>query len=196
MVLLMDFSIGRDGTIEEIKLRSALRDRRVFVNGTIDEDSMFKTCYLLDRIVALDEMNGTKEDIEIIIDSYGGYIYHGLSLISKIEALKDSGYKVVTTANSIAMSMGFMILLVGSKRRALRYSRIMCHQPSSSCWNSLQEMEEGVEETQALWQKMKELIIDNTNITEEQLDDIKARKYDWYFWADEALELGVIDAIL
>ena len=84
--------IPMDKVVEDMKLSSALRDRRIFINETIDGDSMFKACYLLDRLVSIDKQTNTKEDIEIVIDSYGGYIYHGLSLISKLESLR----KIIT----------------------------------------------------------------------------------------------------
>jgi ATP-dependent Clp protease, protease subunit len=185
-----------DRFLEEMKINSALRDRRIFISEEVDRESMFKACYLLDRLVELDERDGNKKDIEIIIDSYGGYIYHGLALISKIESLREVGYKIITTVNSVAMSMGFMILLVGSERRGLKHSRIMCHQPSSASWGTLQDMEESVEETVELWKRMKELIIKYANITNEQLEDIKSRKYDWFMWSEDAVKLGVIDSII
>jgi ATP-dependent Clp protease protease subunit len=94
------------------------------------------------------------------------------------------------------MSMGFMILLVGSERRGLRHSRVMCHQPNSGTWGTLQEMEESLEETTVLWNRLKELIIKHTDITDAQLEDIKLRKYDWFMWSEEALKLGVIDKII
>lgn len=185
-----------DRFLDEMKMNSALRDRRIFISEEVDRESMFKACYLLDRLAELDKNDGIKRDIEIVIDSYGGYIYHGLALISKIESLREAGYKIITTVNSVAMSMGFMILLCGSERRGLKHSRIMCHQPSSSTWGTLQDMEESVEETQKLWDRMKELITKHTKITDEQLDDIKSRKYDWFMWSEEALKLGVIDSII
>jgi len=188
--------VYQDRILDEMKMSAALRDRRIFISEEVDRNSMFKACYLLDRLSELDKQDGKKKDIEIIIDSYGGYIYHGLALISKIESLREDGYKIITTVNSVAMSMGFMILLCGSHRQGLRHSRIMCHQPSSASWGTLQDMIEGTEETLALWNRMKELILKYTKITDEQLEDIKSRKYDWFMWSSEALELGVIDEII
>jgi ATP-dependent Clp protease protease subunit len=185
-----------DRFLEEMKINSALRDRRIFISEEVDRESMFKACYLLDRLVELDKHDGIKKDIEIVLDSYGGYIYHGLALISKIESLRESGYKIITTVNSVAMSMGFMILLCGSERRGLIHSRIMCHQPSSASWGTLQDMEESVEETTELWDRMKDLIIKYTKITDSQLEDMKSRKYDWFMWSEEAIRLGVIDHII
>lgn len=185
-----------DRFLEEMKMNAAMRDRRIFISDEVDRESMFKACYLLDRLEELDKSSGEKKAIEIIIDSYGGYIYHGLALISKILSMREKGYKIITTVNSVAMSMGFMILLCGSERRGLKHSRIMCHQPSSASWGTLQDMEESVEETLSLWNRLKDLIIRYTNITEEQLEDIKSRKYDWFMWSEKAKELGVIDTIL
>jgi len=185
-----------DRFLEEMKMNSALRDRRIFISEEVDRESMFKACYLLDRLVELDKTEGVKKDIEIVLDSYGGYIYHGLALISKIESLRELGYKIITTVNSVAMSMGFMILLCGSERRGLKHSRIMCHQPSSASWGTLQDMEESVEETVELWNRMKDLIIKYTNITNNQLEDIKSRKFDWFMWSEDAIKLGVIDKII
>jgi ATP-dependent Clp protease protease subunit len=185
-----------DRFLDEMKINAALRDRRIFINEEITEDCMFKACYLLDRLVDLDKNDGIKRDIEIILDSPGGFIYYGFSLISKIISLREQGYKIIGTVNSIAMSMAFMILLCCSDRRGLKHSRLMCHQPSSATWGTLQEMEESVEENIALWVRLKELIIKYTKITDEQLEDIKSRKYDWFMWSEEALELGVIDQII
>jgi ATP-dependent Clp protease protease subunit len=188
--------VSTDRFLEEMKINSALRDRRIFISEEVDRESMFKACYLLDRLVELDKQDRIKKDIEIVLDSYGGYIYHGLALISKILSLREKGYKIITTVNSVAMSMGFMILICGSERRALKHSRIMCHQPSSASWGTLQDMEESVEETNSLWIRLKDLIKKYTNITEEQLEDIKTRKFDWFMWSEEALKLGVIDNLL
>jgi ATP-dependent Clp protease protease subunit len=185
-----------DRFLDEMKINAALRDRRIFISEEVDRESMFKACYLLGRLETLDKQDGIKKDIEIIIDSYGGYIYHGLALISKIISLREKGYKIITTVNSVAMSMGFMILICGSERRGLKHSRIMCHQPSSASWGTLQDMEESVEETIALWTRMKELIIKYTDITDAQLEDIKSRKFDWFMWSEEALKLKVIDKVI
>ena len=185
-----------DKVLEEMKLNSAIRDRRIFLCEEVTRESIFKACYLLDRLKSIDETSNTKNPIEIIVDSYGGYCYHGLALISKIISMRNEGYKIITTVNSVAMSMGFMILICGSERRALIHSRMMCHQPSSGTWGKLQDMEEDVEETLEIWERMKKIIIENTSITNEQLEDIKKQKRDWFMWSEEALKYNVIDRII
>lgn len=188
----------KDQVIVEMTLKSALRDRKIILNEEVDRDSIFKACYLIDRIVEIDKKEGTKKPIEIVIDSYGGVIYNGLHFISKICSLKKDGYKIITTVNSVAMSMGFTIAVVGSERRAFSHSRFMTHQPLSGSWGWSKMMDaiEDSEETVKLWERLKSIIIENTHITNEELEDIKIRKQDWFMWPEEALLKGVIDYII
>ena len=46
------------------------------------------------------------------------------------------------------------------------------------------------------WIKTKKIIIEKTKITDEQLEDMKARKLDWFMESNEALELGVATKII
>lgn len=188
--------IQKDNLLDEIFVTSALRDRRIYFNEMVTRESVCKIIHILDRLVSLDNKKQTKEDIEIVLDCEGGYCMNGLALISKMLSLQEQGYNINTTVHSLSASMGFMILLVGSNRKSLRYSEIMCHQPSSSTWGMLQDMEEEVEQTQKTWNIMKDLIINHTKITDEQLEDIKRRKFDWWMSPKEALSLGVIDEII
>lgn len=184
-----------DMVIEEIKLNSANR-RKIYINEEVGRESMFKAIHLLDRIVRTDASSEDKKDIDIVLDCEGGTIYFGLALISKIMELRDKGYNVNITVNSIAMSMGAMFLIVGTNRRAFRYATIMLHSPLSGSWGKLQDIEDDADETRRLWKLLKSIIIENTNITDNQLEEIKKMKQDWYITPQEALKLGIIDEII
>jgi len=196
----MEIMVQSDKVIEEMKINSAIRDRKVYINEIIDSDSAFKVTYFLDRIVALDNNSGKhisrRDPIEILIDSPGGSISSGLSIISKVEELKDIGYKIITTDQADASSMAFMLLIVGSERRAYRYSKSLAHQPS--CWiqGTLQELEDEVTEMKRLWDIMKMLILNYTKIPESRLDEVKEKKQDWILTPSQALDLGCIDYIM
>jgi len=192
----MEVMMPVDKIIEEIKINSAVRDRKVYINEEVDRDSMFKAVYFLDRIVALDKKTNTKENIEILINSYGGSIDQGLSLMSKIEELKDNGYKIITTVQAVAYSMGFMFAIIGSERRMYRFATLLAHQPS--CWlgGTLKEIEDEVTNLKRMWNLMKIIILKYTNIPESKLDEVKKEKQDWILTAEQALELGCIDKIL
>jgi len=182
--------------IQEMKISSALKNRRIYLSNEVDRETIFEVIYFLDRLRDLDFKNNTKEDIEIIVDSYGGMIYHGNALLSKIEQLKDEGYKIITTVSGVAMSMGFIIGICSSYRVGYRHSTYLAHQPSSSSWGTLKDMEDSVEETNRLWIEMKEVIKKYTKITEEELEKMKKEKRDWIFNAEEALKYGILDKII
>jgi ATP-dependent Clp protease protease subunit len=189
-----------DRIIEEMKVQTAMRDRRIYLETEVDRESIFKCVYYMQRLKDMDDAKDIpikkRKSIEIIIDSYGGAIYHGNSLISKIEEFKEFGYEIITTVQSVAMSMGFMILVSGSKRRAQRYASILFHQPSSGSRGTLQLMQDDLKETERLWELMKVITKKNTKLTEEYLEEVKDRNRDIIFNPQEALDAGIIDEIL
>ena len=182
--------------INEMKINSALKNRRIYLSNEIDRENIFEVIYFLDRLRDLDIKNGIKESIEIIVDSYGGQIYHGNSLLSKIEQLKDEWYKITTTVSGVAMSMGFTLAIASSYRQAYRHATFLLHQPSSGTWGTLKEMEDDIDETNRLWEEMKEIVKKYTKIKEEELEQMKREKRDWIFNAKDALKYGIIDKIL
>jgi ATP-dependent Clp protease protease subunit len=187
--------------IDEMIVNSAIRDRRIHINDVIDKDSIFKALYWLDRLVSIDEKEGLsikeRKSIELIINSRGGSVESGLALISKIESLKKLGYTIITTTSGYAYSMGAMIAIVGSIRQAYKYSRLMFHTLSAGSIGNLEEMERDIEDMQSVWKRIKEIIISNTKISEEQLDHFKERSKDMFLWCDtEGIELGCIDVIV
>ncbi len=180
----------------DMRLSSAVKRRRIILNDEVTRESIFEVCFHLQRLMDLDEKNGEKKPIYIDINSFGGYVYEGLQLVSLIDHMVDLGYEIITTVTGYAMSMGQSIALCGTKRRGYRNARFMAHAISSGTWDSLQGMQDDLVETEYLWSVLKKHITSHSKITDEQLEFYKERKKDWYFSAQEALELGVIDEIL
>lgn len=190
--------IYQDRVVQEMCVNSPMRDRKIYLNEEIDRDSIFKLTYWLEKLEKHDKQKGTKEAIEIILDTYGGSAYHTLSAISAIESLKRKGYCIITTVHSTAFSGGFWILISGSKRRAYANSRIMVHNILGGTMGKHQDMIEDMEETEKIWTRLKKVVTDNTNISDEKMEEIKRCKYDWYFWGDEAMDskYKIVDEIL
>ena len=187
-----------DRIMDEMRINSAIRDRRIYICEEIDRDSIFKVIYWLDRIKSLDKKNNTKESIEIVLDTYGGDAYSTIALCSKIKSMINEGYNIITTVHTTAFSGGFWLLICGSERRALPDSRIMVHSIISGTFGKHQEMIDDMEETKTMWNKLKQIVTENTNISDDRLEEIKKMKYDWYFWGSEALkdDLKVIDYLI
>lgn len=194
--------LGMDTTLDEMYLSQALHNRTIHFITEFDREECYKAIYLMERIERLDDEENLPMDkrvITIVINSYGGVCYDFLAECSVVERLKERGYIIKTHTQGVGMSCGFMLGIIGSKghRTMARHSYIMCHQVSGGLgYCTIQDSKEYQIHSEDLWNKFKKLIIKCTNITEDQLEDMRVRKFDWYMDAETALKLGCIDKIV
>lgn len=146
-----------------------------------------------EKEAALDGQIYVRQPIKLYVSSYGGSVYDGFGLVG---AILSSKTPVHTYANGKVMSMGFVIAVSGTKRFAYPHTTYMFHSVSSVAWGKFTELEESVEESRRLQQKIDTLTTTKTKIRQERLDEVHATKYDWYFDALDALELNCVDEIL
>lgn len=187
-----------DNTLEEMKLKSALRDRKIVLIEEFTRESIYKIQYLINKIVDLDKQEGRKDKIIIIeISSYGGCAYSCLSLIGMLENLREKhGYKIHTHINSVAMSAGFFLAITGDYRTCNRYSCSLIHPLLSGTMGSLEDMINEVDHSKELWRMIVEVTKKYTKFTEEELEELKRCKQDKYMLADEMLTKGCVDEII
>lgn len=183
-------------SLEEMKIKCA-NNRRIIFNTEVDRDEIFKVVYYLDKLVQMDKKLGTKEPIEILIDSYGGEAYSILTLCGKLDTLKRNGYIIKTTLTGVAMSAGSILLVMGTKghRKAWKYGTCMIHNVLNGFWGELQSLRDNMKETERLWNVLCDIYKENTNLTQEMLDDIVNRRHDWFIDSEKCLELGIVDII-
>lgn len=174
----------------------AFQNRKLMVYDDVDDASMFRCIYTLMRIREADKKLGTKEPIEILINSCGGTVYDGLSLISLIENMKDDGYTIITTNMGYAFSMGFLISIVGSVRKSFRYATYLHHDMSSMNYGKLAFMEEEINDMRILRKRVDDIVLKYTKLTQADLDEINNKKLDKRFTAEEALALKICDEVL
>lgn len=162
--------------------------------GEVTEDSMAESIYWLDKIVRLYELEKTPikdRVIDVIINSYGGTVYECLGLCSAIDKYKKQGYKFRTHCLSKGMSCGFILFCMGDERIVYKYSTLMYHSVSSMAFGKVQEIKENLKETDRLDNIMMEIVLENSNIDRNKLEECKKFKIDWYIQPNEALDLGV-----
>lgn len=133
-----------------------------------------------------------REPITVLINTGGGELDAAMSLCSVIELSKTP---VHTVALGKACSAGFLILICGHMRYAQQYSRLMYHTGSSGYIGVFTDIMEHSDYLEALNDTIHGIVLNHTEISETQLDDVFARKVDWYLTIGEALDLGVIDSI-
>ena len=141
----------------------------------------------------LNEIDIEMPHIQILLSTYGGSVYDGLSLY---DVIKKSDTEVDVTCFGKIMSMGIPILLASKTRKAYRNTTFMIHEVSSLSIGKIADMEDEVQETKRLNKILFDIIQNETKITADKLREIYEKKKDWYLTAEEALELGIITEIL
>lgn len=134
-----------------------------------------------------------RHPIKLYVSSYGGSVYDGFGLIGAISSSKTP---VHTYAVGKVMSMGFMIAISGVKRFAYPHTTYMYHSVSSVAWGKFSELEESLEETARLQHKIDNIVVARTKIEQSRMTEVHKQKLDWYFDANDALELNCIDEII
>lgn len=172
-------------------------NKRIFyISDDIDNSSIGKICHNLIYLLDEDEKNFEekkkykREPIKIYINSYGGDIYDMWALIDLIQS---SATPIYTYCTGYAMSAAFLIFLAGHKRYASKHTTFMLHQLSAYREGVYQQIMEDMTELDTLNSMSEQYIIERTKITQEQIDDIRNKKKDWYIHTSEALKLGIIN---
>ncbi|MCH9609764.1 MAG: ATP-dependent Clp protease proteolytic subunit [Chlamydiales bacterium] len=134
-----------------------------------------------------------KKDIQIYINSPGGYITAGLAIYDTIRFL---GCDVNTYCIGQAASMGALLLAAGSKgkRRSLPHGRVMIHQPSGGIMGTSADIKLQAEEILRLKQYLAEILADCSGQSVEKI--LADSDRDYFMNPQEAIEYGLIDEII
>lgn len=181
----------------QMKFSLAMNQRKILIYDLVSEHSVLEGIYYLNKLRENDQRFHKEEKlpIEIQINTNGGLVEDGLTLISLIEQMKDEGYHIITTNIGRAYSMGFLLSICGSERRAYRYARYMYHDMSFGLIGSYKEFTDAVADMQILKGYIAEIVTKYTKLTNKELDDIEFMKVDRYFTPQELKAVGGVDTI-
>lgn len=182
--------------LEERQLRATqmdifsrlMMDRLLWVAGGVDDNM---STIVQAQLMFLDSVN--KNDITMHIDSPGGSVKSGLSMIDVMEYIKCD---IATVNTGMAASMGSVLLGAGTKgkRKSLRHSRVMLHQSSGGFRGNIQDAEIDWKEWQAVNDELFVLLGSYCDKTPEQIKEDASR--DFWLSAGEAVKYGIIDSII
>lgn len=182
-------------TVDDYLTWISLKDRRIILNDQIDSLTINRVSHWISRWNIEDDMNGLQGDdrkpIYLDLTSNGGDVVAGFNVV---DIMKASKTKVVVTAFACAASMGALMLLGGTHRRAYENTIILIHDGSLQLQGSSRKAKNTMDFYDKLDARVKNYILSNSKISEE-LYDSKVDE-EWYMFADEALELGIIDEII
>ena len=163
-------------------------DRIVYFTGIVNEDSCNTAIAQLLYLASVDE-----RDISMYVNSPGGSVVDGLSLIDTMDYINCD---ISTLCVGMAASMGSVLLSNGAKgkRFVLPHSRVMIHQVSSGAQGVLKDLEIELEQTRRCKNDIYKILAENTNKSFEEIE----RDCDRNFWliGKEAVEYGIADKVL
>ena len=166
-----------------------LEDRIIFLSTEIDD----YVCNIIKAQLLYLEME-SDEDIEIYIDSPGGSVYSGLGLLDVMDYVKPD---IVTMNTGLAASMAAVVLCSGKKgkRKSLKRSRTMIHQPLSYAgYAQASDLEIEAKEINSLKKELYEIVSERTGQTYDKV--YKDSDRDYWMTAQDAKKYGMIDEII
>ena len=165
-----------------------MRDRLLWVAGPVNDNM---STIVQAQLMFLDSTD--KADITMHIDSPGGSVKSGLSMVDVMEYISCD---IRTVNTGMAASMGSVLLGAGTKgkRSSLRFSKTMLHQTSGGAGGNIQDARINMME----WEKVNNILFDllgsycNKSAEQVMLDATR----DLWLSAEEALEYQIIDEIV
>lgn len=165
--------------------------RAVYLWGVVDDKSAKD---LVTKLLLLDA-DKPGEEIKFYINSPGGVVTSGMVLYDTIKLIQSP---VSTICMGLAASMGSILLSIGTKGKRYIYphAEVMIHQPSLGGYFQANSADIEIQANQI--RKTKELgakiLAENCGKPVEQI--IKDFDRDYWMNAKEAVEYGIVDAIL
>ena len=165
-----------------------MMDRLLWVAGPVNDNM---STIVQAQLMFLD--NVEKKDITMHIDSPGGSVKSGLSMVDVMDYIKSD---IRTVNTGMAASMGSVLLGAGTKgkRSSLKHSTTMLHQSSGGFSGNIQDAEIDWQQ----WQNVnKELFVLLGKYCGKKPEKVaKDATRDFWLNAEEALKYGIIDEII
>ena len=165
-----------------------MRDRLLWVAGPVNDHM---STIVQAQLMFLDSTD--KTDITMHIDSPGGSVKSGLSMVDVMEYIECD---IRTVNTGMAASMGSVLLGAGTKgkRSSLRFSQTMLHQSSGGAVGNIQDAEISMIEWRKVNQTLFDLLGSYCGKPAEQV--MKDASRDLWLSSEDALEYGIIDEIV
>jgi ATP-dependent Clp protease protease subunit len=179
---------AKKGKVQELIDTRLLEERKVFLWGMVDDDS---AKHVIDRLLYLDMQNN--KEIQLLINSPGGYVTSGFAIYDTITSLKSP---VSTICTGLAASMGSILLSIGKKgRRFIQpHARVMIHQPSGGAQGQAANIEIQAREIIKTREIGARILAENCGQPFEKI--MKDFNRDYWMDAQESVDYGIVDGIL
>ena len=165
-----------------------MMERIIWVAGEVNDHM---STVVQAQLMFLDSID--HNDITMHIDSPGGSVKSGLSMVNVMDYIKSD---IRTICTGMAASMGSVLLGAGTKgkRSSLKFSRTMLHQSSGGAGGNIQDARVSFKEWEKINDTLFDLLGEYCGKTAEQVKLDATR--DLWLDSQEALDYGIIDEIV
>lgn len=168
-----------------------LESRRIFLSDAVDNDT---SADIIRKLWYL-ELSNPGKPILFVINSPGGSVDSGFAIWDQVKMITSP---VTTVVTGLAASMGSILSLSAAPKRrfATPYARIMIHQPliGGVIQGQATDLEIHAQEILKTRSLLVKLYVEATGKDAKTIE--KAIDRDRWFSAEEALEFGLLDAIV
>ncbi len=166
-----------------------LKDRIIMLSGPINDDVANS---IVAQLLFLDAQDSSK-DIYMYINSPGGVVTAGMAIYDTMNYIKSD---VQTIVIGMAASMASVLASSGTKgkRFGLPHSEVLIHQPSGGAQGQQTEIEIAATEILKTRKMLNGILAKNSG---QDLATIQRdTERDHYFTAQEAVDYGLLDAVM
>jgi len=154
------------------------------------EDIGFDECkFVIKWLLAADRNPKETSPIYIHINSGGGDLD---TMFTIYDIIKNMRRPVITINEGRCHSAALIIFLAGKTRLMRRYAQFVAHEGSANMGGSAREMKQAQMAYERCVEDMRQVIVDETNITYEKLSGHFDKDQDWYIDYPQAKELGLL----
>lgn len=130
-----------------------------------------------------------KEDLTVVISTYGGELYPALGIYDLLRHHVNQGFNVTTIATGACMSAGMVLLQAGSRRAMTSNAFLMTHYGADGA-----ESSEDVKQNNKLHELHKKLVSQHVIVAKRTVNSWY--KADTYFDAATALKNNLVDEVI
>jgi len=173
--------------------------RSILMYGDVNED---RAAEMIVGIISLSEQEPKEgkerlDDMKIYISTYGGSADDMMSIYDIMRLAKHK-CDIETVGMGKVMSAGTLLLASGTKgkRKIMKNCRVMIHAVSAGSVGAIHNLQNELEEIQAIQDAYIRCLVTETDLTKRQLRKMLDQKVNVYLTAEEAVEYGLADEVI
>ena len=134
------------------------------------------------------------ETLEIEINSPGGSVLDGYRIYNALMGMRSRGVKVVATVNTLAASMGSVILMAADEVKIVEGGRIMIHEAAQAVHGNAADHARAAKNLEEISEEIAAIYAKRTKAKPEEMRELM--KAETWMGAKEAVERGFADSIV